>query len=131
MSATAGYKGEVEISANDSTWSPLEGCTNPSFPISKEVLDASGQGDGFMKRILGRYSGEVSYEVHNDPADAAQILLRAAFAADSVVYVRYGENGSPRYKAQFIVSGIAPSSDLGDTNKVTFELSSTSALTVL
>ncbi len=131
MTAEGGYKDTIEVSTDDvpANYVNLGGLKNPNFPQSRGSIDASKAGDDFVDRIPGRFDNSATYNCIDDPTDAGQAILYAAFDADgdaNKVWIRFMRNGVPRRKAQFIVTSANLTGDLDDTEMVEFNVESCS-----
>lgn len=113
--STQGYLGTLEVSTDDSSYTPVGGVTNTGVNISTGEVDTTELGDDAQNRIEGLFDSGVPLSMHSKPADAGQVLIQNAFLGRTALFFRYRvTTGGAGYKIQARVFGFNLSSQAGN-----------------
>ena len=119
--ATAGFSGDVDISANGSTFNALNGANSVTVTKGRTMLDITDFEDDAVNRLAGLKDSSVSLSGHYIYDDTAQAALETAEAAGSAIYVRYLFDGTNYVQVQ----GLVESFEISATPDGTVEFSCT------
>jgi hypothetical protein len=122
--ATAGYQGDIEVSADDSTYNSVGGINTVGFNMGRAQLEVTEFGDDFIDRISGLFDTPVTLGGHRIHADAGQAALVAAFLAGSDIWVRWKPDGTNGFKVKCGVADMPLGNGVGDAAQVSFTLAS-------
>lgn len=124
--ALAGHAVVIGISADDSSYTTIDGVNSSDFGPANDLLETTDFADtsGARIRIQGLKDVDCAMSGHYTGA-TAQAALYTAYAAGSVIYVKWAPNGTTGFKAAFKVENIKLSASFDGTVQVAYSLKGT------
>jgi hypothetical protein len=131
MAANAAYLVDIEVSADDTTYTPVGGANNCSQNLTRALLEVTEYGDEAIKRIPGLKDAPVTISGHRDHADAGQAILVAAWINGTSVWVRRLHNGVNGFKIECHVGSFNGAGGVSETATFDAQMSSTGSPVVV
>lgn len=124
MTTTHGKNGKVKIGAN-----AVAEITKWTLNESVPTADSTAMGDSWQTHEIGIPSWSGSLEGHYDPGDTnGQVALGAGDSVTLKFYHDGDASGKAYRTGTATVTGRVINSDMGDTNKISFEFTGNGAL---
>jgi predicted secreted protein len=130
--AVAGHTTLVQISADDVTYTSLDGCNSVELQRLKEVLETTDfAGGSYRERILGLSDSPVSVSGDYERADTASALLETVWGSGATAYVKIMWDGTNGHKVAIKVENFNISSSYDGKVEMSCSLVSTGAVSAV
>jgi predicted secreted protein len=130
--ALAGSGMVISASVNGSAWTAIDELNNATMACNGENIDITKFADTYRGRIQGIKDASYSLSGFYDSGDTnGQVAIRAAWAGNTAIYIKFTIDGTNGWSQQCKVSGFNINAAVDGAVEVTIDLEGTGTITTV